>query len=262
MALTVPYTAEINPGAANAVIFGDGTAYPFVREGGIQGLGNPDIREFDTPRGDRDGDVGGLDRNTPRILRFALELDQHATFMADLRALKAAWRSTTDTTLDIRHPLFDSTDNILRFYGRPRTLEANVDTVDLNGFIPVLATYKCLDPFGYGAEETVSDASSPASVTSDGDVPTDRFTIEVTGNGGTPVITSTTDEASAVVFNTTLAGAAVAVLDFRAHSMTVGGTPAYQLAAGSRWFRLLPGANTLTFTGCASIEVVHRPAFL
>lgn len=257
MALTTNYSAELNAGASNACIIGDGTPYDWMS---VDGLGTPDVRSFDTVRGSRDGDTGGADRSEARVIRFGLEVVDDGTFAADFRLLKQAWRTTTtDTTLDVKHPAFQSTDNILRFYGRPRGLSADILQWH-NGVSLVTASFKCLDPFGYGAAETVTDSSSPASVTNNGDVPSDRFTITITGNGGTPIITSTTDEAAAVVFNTTLAG--TAVLDFRAHTMTVGGTAVYQLAAGSRWFRLLAGANTLTFSGCASIEVVHRPAYL
>lgn len=258
MALTLPYTAEIHAGTSSAVVFG-----PMDREGGMQGFGNPEIRDSDQARGSRDGDAGGLDRHTARILRFALELDEDdGPLKSQLRPLKAAWRASAgDTTLDVLDPLFDTSDNILRWYGRPRMLEADTNVSDF-GLIPVVFSFKCLDPFGYGAPETVTDSSSPASVTNSGDVASDRFTIAITGNGGTPVVTNTTDEAAAVAFNTTLAGGAVAVLNFRTHTMTVGGTATYLLAPGSTWFRLLAGANTLTFSGCASIEVVHRPAFL
>lgn len=260
MALTLDYSAELNAGADNAVIIGRGSSYDWMS---VEGLGGtPDVNDFDTARGDRDGAVGGRDRSAPRVIRFALEVVDGGALTDDFRALKQAWRPTSsDTTLDVKHPAFDTADNVLRFYGRPRGLQADILQWH-SGWSEASATFKCLDPFGYGAEETVSDASSPASVTSAGDVATDRFTIEITGNGGTPSVTNATDEGASVAFNTTVAGGATAVLDFRTHTMTVDGLPTFVLAPGSRWFRLLPGANSLTFTGCASIEVVHRPAYL
>lgn len=255
------WTADL----AGTFVIGAGTDY-IVSRNVFTGLGIPDVRDQDLPRGDFDGDEAGFDSLPPRRLSFPVEIVEATPAAANqsLSALKAAWAAhrRSDTYLDLHLPGGPSSSGVLRFYGRPR--EVAVDLSELHaGHIEAKPAFHALDPYGYGPEETVSDSSSPAAVTSAGDVPTDRFTIEIVGDGGTPVITSTTDDDSTVSFAVPLAAAAVAVLDFRGHSVTVDGNDAYdQLAAGPRWFRLLPGANSITFTGCASVEIVHEPAYL
>lgn len=243
------------------LVLGPGTDYIIGRA--INGVGNPPVRDVDTRRGNLDGDVGGTDTHGRRLIALPVLIraagDGGVAASTALGVLKRAWRRrATDVPLDLWLPSWAAGR---RFYGRPGDLDVDYSLV-ATGNIDALATFRALDPFGYGAAETVTDSSSPATVTNSGDVPSDRFTVAITGNGGTPAVTNTTDEAAAVVFNTALAGGAVAVLNFRTHTMTVNGTATYLLAPGSRWFRLLAGANTLTFSGCASIEVVHRPAFL
>lgn len=266
MTVTVDFSGEINASGTYPLIFGVGTSYRLSRNrGSMQGLGLADVRTRDQDRGDYPGEVGGIDLPRKRTIRFPIDIlaSSASSSYAALRDLKQAWQpQASDTTLDLKLPWFESTSNILRFYGRPRSLDADFRLADKR-LIPCLASFDALDPYGYGAEETVTDSSSPASVTNSGDVASDRFTITITGNGGTPVLTSTTDDNSVISWGTTLANLATAVLDFRTHTVTVGGNDAYdQLAAGPEWFRLRPGANTLTFTGCTSIEVDHRPAFL
>lgn len=242
-----------------SLTIGTGTSYLF--SGPVDGLGLPGVRSEESTRGDGDGNVAGPDTYDTRTISLPVKVDAASETAAWTlaQALKVAWRhvsSVTDETLDLTIG-----GSSLRFYGRPRGCVLDLDLLP-QGHVDALCTFAALDPYGYGAEVTSAvDSSSPLVVTNAGDVPTDRFTITVVGNGGTPVITNTTDDGLSVTFATALSG--TAVLDFRARTVTVGAVDHYSdLAANPRWFRLLAGANTLTFSGCASIQVVHRPAYL
>lgn len=241
---------------------GPGTIYRLAKDRLI-GIGLPEPRIGDGERGDLPGDIGGVDVARRRRIPLPLHIvGTQTAALAALAALKRAWAPRPqDVTLDLYIPGQPSTDGRLRFYGRPRGVEVDLARI-AGGWARAMAIFDALDPFGYGPEETVADAASPASVTSLGDMPTDRFTIEIVGNGGTPVITSATDDAATVAFAEPLANGAVAILDVRTRSVTVDGLEVYPLAAAARWFRLLPGNNSITFTGCASVEITHRPAYL
>lgn len=239
----------------------------------ISGLGIPDVRRGDTPFGDRDGDVGGRDRYVKRILTFPLVLKAPDSMKAKAarqqyvhelrRPFVRAW-ARVDDAADV--PLIGPHMTGMwaidepTFFGRPRPV-----TLDLSqqwaGFIHATAQFECLDPLPYGDLVTVVPVGSPAGFTVDGDMPTYRFTITITGNGGTPSLLATTDELRTILFDGALAGASVAVLDFYSQTVTVDDVLAYPLAT-DEWFRLLDGVNSITFAGCAGIQIDYRPAYL
>lgn len=256
-------------GTLRGFTFGDGTDYCLTK--GIGGLGSIEMRDRDLQRGDEDGDVGGRDKLAPRLLTFPLTLGAPQTvldaterirFASELLSdLAEAWApedGPAEVELILEWPGVIPGLDECSFYGRPRRLQD--DSTGLPGRIAALAAFRALDPLKYGPVDLVSDSASPAAVTNVGGYTTDRVTITVTGNGGTPSITNVTDDSSTITFAETLAG--TAVIDLRAQTVTDTLGNDLALAAGPRWFALLPGVNTLTFSGCASIDVEHRPAWL
>lgn len=257
MTITADWQAEL----AGSFLMGAPTVFRFSKDR-LGGFGVPAPRTRDLDRGDYPGSVAGRDLTARRLIPLPFEIvgATQSAALASLADLKAAWAAReSDTTLDVRLPGQSSTT--YRYYGRPRGVTVDLQRI-AGGWVKALALFDALDPFGYGAAETTGvDSSSPASVTNNGDVPTDRFTITVVGNGGTPVITNTSDDNQAVSFLAGFSG--TAVLDFRTHTITVSLVDSYALLApGPRWFRLVAGANTITFTGCASIQVDWQPAYL
>jgi hypothetical protein len=69
------------------------------------------------------------------------------------------------------------------------------------------------------------------------------------------------DDEDAIRFSSAVTGLRTA--DLRARTLLDGGgTDRYaELAPTNQWFRLVPGDNTLTLTGAASVIVTWRPAW-
>lgn len=255
MPITTDWQAEL----AGAFLMGEGTEFEAPRDR-YSSFGTPGHRGDDMARGNLPGDVASADVDTSRVIAWPYRIHQLDAGAAGglLADLKAAWRlRASDTTLDVRLPGLGTR----RYYGRPRLVDADL-TLLMAGHITGQCVFAALDPFGYDLDPTVAAASSSPLVTVvGGDVPTDRFTVTITGNGGTPVLTSVTDGGLTVRFAQPLTG--TAVLDFRARTVRVGGVDRYSwLTPGPLWFRLHPGSNTVNFSGCASVEVSYRAAHL
>lgn len=265
----------------NNTLFQRSTGYCITA--GPEGFGSFEHRVFEQERGGYPGDVAGVEVVAARTLIFPLVVhagepgqvrDTQRTLAAEagrlVRPLARAFAppalfTGADTTLDVLVPGAEPTDEILRFYGRGRGLEVSWETALWSGHVPVLAQFRCTDPYGYGPEEDDSfgSANNPAVVTNIGDVPTDRFTIELISNGSAPTFTSGTDDGATISFNQNIAPATVVVLDFHDHTVTINGGDAYDaLSPGPEWFRLLPGANSITHSGLAAFTITWRPAYL
>jgi hypothetical protein len=230
----------------------------------ISGLGMPETRVTDLERADDHGSVAGQDFTQPRTLSFPVSMQRSSTRLAmeALRSLKAAWRPAGpfDDVLEITIPGIGPSDDTLRFYGRPRsTLDVDLHYLS-SGVISALATYIALDPIGYGPVVTVTGAAS-ASVNNEGDANSKRATIVITGNGGVPVLSNTTDGGGNIVFSQALGGGQTWEIDLYRRDVTdAAGDDAFasNVLASSLWFRLLPGVNNLTLTGAASMSVAYR----
>lgn len=245
---------------------GAGTNYE-VEPDGIGGLGVPTPAVQDYARGDRDGTVSGRDLYERRVLTLPIHVlgTTAEDVMGNLRTLKTAWKrekSTDEVELELRLPGFPGATETLSYFGRPRGMAVNLEHLKA-GYVPALLTFEALDPLGYEPEDaaTYTGLSGTFNVTGDGDEDTDRVLIEVTGNGGTPRLVSTTDGGLDITFAEALAGAATRTLDLRAHTCTDGGTDHYdELSPVSSWFVIKPGANSITLTGAASVDVTIRHA--
>lgn len=230
---------------------------------GISGLGIPAPRTRDAERGASAGDAGGDDVLPKRVLYVPLVgvfADPGEAWTRFETELKLAWaESIVDEALDLRLPGMPATGR--RFYGRPRGLDDDLSDLK-SSTVRALCTFDALDPFGYGDEELVT-GSGTFSVVNAGTADTDRVVLTIIGNGGSPKVVNADDDGGDVTFGEPLGAGAVRIVDLRTHTITDGaGVDAYEdLAPGALWTVLHPGANALTLTGAASVDVTFRPAF-
>lgn len=244
-----PWTFEIR-----GLTGGAGTAYSFA--GPIGGLGIPVPRSTgDQERGDLDGDVGGADTLPRRILTFPVGIDDTtaAGAWALFQTLKAAWKpSIVDLPLGLCIPGFPTDDEVLTFFGRPRGIDDDLARLK-SGRIDVLLTFEALDPFGYGAAETVALAAGANAVPVDGDAATDRWELDLTVSASSVTLANASDDEPTLGL---VDASGTVLLDGRTHDVT--GSAA--LGPGYGWPVLVPGVNTLTLTG-ATGDLTYRPAF-
>lgn len=245
---------------------GRGTDYPGL--GGTEGAGLSPFLSSATVRGLGFGVTFGPDRLGPRTLRIPVEVlgDTEADTWSNYRALASAWRPATDGTevpLDVRWPGMAETN--MRLYGHPG--EVAIRQVTTKSTHLAVECEFIADPWWYGAEVTDASATSPATITAadagETDADTDRVTLVVYGNGGTPVITHDPSNGDITFTSAVTAGDPV-TLDLHARTATKsdGAVDAANLiAASSSWFRITGGVeNTLTITGAAAVTIIHRPA--
>lgn len=88
--------------------------------------------------------------------------------------------------------------------------------------------------------------------------------VTVTGAAAGPVrVTNATDNAKYVQVNTALAGGQVLTIDMEEWSASIDGVNADALIdAGSRWWDVLPGNNTLSLTGGGTLGGSFRAAYI
>jgi hypothetical protein len=249
-------------GQIGTTAFGRSSDYPGI--GGSLGLiGTPPVPGHDLTFGLKHGAAGGTDRYTQRAIKIPFVITQttDALFAAKVATLKTAWQP-----VDADVPLYIRLGGPQRVYfGRPRGLDDSSLTYrPAFGDGKLFGQFVCLDPFAYDAASSiVEQTSSPFGLNNLGDVRSLRCTLTVRGNGGTPVITNTTDpDAGDITFNQTLAASATAEIDLYQQTALVGVTSIVdKIAISSLWFDLLPGNNVITFTGCAGIAVTWRGAY-
>ena len=126
------------------VTVGAGTDYPL--EGPITGLGVPQPRTSDLPKGDSAGAFGGRDIPATRTIGIAVVAlgDTPADAWDLAAALCAAWAPTSmDTTLDIGLPGMGT----VRWTGRPRGAELDLQYLP-QSTARVRLTFEALVPDG------------------------------------------------------------------------------------------------------------------
>lgn len=248
-----------------SVLIGDGTDYAVIRDPGPRGLlGTPSVRSSDVDLMG-DGAAAGADRYSSRIITIPVDVwgGDPETTNERVRTLLSAWRrSSTDTTLDVRLP--GQPEEVLRYFGRARGGSETAWTL-LSGHHGVLLAFAALDPFAYGAEVVSStDSSSPLTIAAadmgDAGTVTDRATLTVVGSGAKPTITNTAT-GGVIAFAVNVTG--TYVIDLHDQLTTKSGVNKdAEVTASSDWFGLAGGIdNVITFTGCTSIQVTHRPAY-
>ena len=131
-------------------VIGDGT--PYICDGGIDGLGIPDVRNNDVELGHADGSVGQNDFYRPRIITLPIIIGDggpdKALSIAQWRALEAAWfKSMFDLTLAITEPGPDHS----YYYGRPNgvTRDMSLFQNDRCNIIRARISFRCPNPTRY-----------------------------------------------------------------------------------------------------------------
>ena len=246
-------------GQIRSLIFGADRPWQ-IDEAGVTGLGVPTPRSTTVERGDRDGDVAGVDVLPRRVLTVPLV----AAFASPALAwqacegeLKPAWaESAVDVPLILWLP--GATQRM--FYGRPRGVDVDL-TLLRSGIVRALCTFEALDPFGYSPAATIG---APANVSVGGTAPTDRVTLTIVGNGGVPRVVNRGDGAGDVVFAVPVPANTSRRVDLRTRTVrnvNTGQDAFGELSAATRWFRLRPGVNPILVTGALWVQVEFQPAW-
>lgn len=267
-----------------ALTIGDGTVYKFTRYPAAV-LDTAPVRELDEPRPRDDGAIAGDDFTGARPIVFELEtIGPAATVEQRISDLAAAFApAASDLWIDVR---IAGSPSEYSFRGRTRgisTVWAN-EAADV-GIVYARCVFVATDPVRYAAVEssvTLDLAPSGAGLTYPVEYP-----IVYAGGGGSGSASAANAGSAAVHWQATLTGpltnprlvldgsgkfvrllATIAagetvLLDSRSGSILLDGTtprPSW-FAPGSRWFRLEPGTNGLTFTadaGSGTAQVTWR----
>lgn len=253
------------------------TGYALM-ESGIQGLGWAEHNAFnDLPRVAGHGVVPGRDYMLPRVLRIPTVIHRRLTNAPDepdpeaamvaAAALKAAWAPRDDgvnQALSIYVPgIGGSGVDTLVYYGRPRgTLEMNLSRY-AHGTVYMLPTFVATDPIAYGAA-SVTAGSGTFTVTNSGGLVSQRATITLTGNDGTPVLTNNDDSGRNITFGTVLATGETWTVDLAARTVVdSGGSDVFasNVLNASQWFGFQPGDNELVLSGASGASVSLQDAY-
>ena len=137
-------------GTLRGPMVGDSTPYHW--DGGIEGLGVPDVRNNDVELGHADGSVGQNDFYRPRIITLPLLIGDGGTdkaqSIAEWRALEAGWfKSMYDLTLSVTEPGPDHSF----YYGRPNgiTRDMTMFQNDETNLIRARIVIRCPNPLRY-----------------------------------------------------------------------------------------------------------------
>lgn len=252
MPLTTPGAVEIR-----GLDIGE-NGWSWVLAPGFTGL------DHGTPRGETaprvgDGAAAGLDW-LPAVEMQGVVLVRGDTIAqaADRAGLvRVAWRRSRsgEVPMDMVLPSFGS--SAVRRFGRP--LGAEPEPADVLGAEQrLICRFLALDPLWYGAElDSGHEVGTVTVLSADaGRVSSDRLSIEIVGNGGTPSIENSAG--GSIAFTSALAGSQVWTVDVRTGEVAGGGA----VASGSPWLRIEPGTdNEFSHSGCESIRLTWRPAY-
>lgn len=171
--------------------------------------------------------------------------------------LTTAWRSMKRGEVMLAGSLPGWYESVLYRFGRPLGASLNEEDRMLK-VQRVGCQFRAHDPLWYGAERDSEHQAGSVTVLEDdaGEVPSDRLTIDILGDGGTPSIEN--DVSGSISFTGSLGVGQTWTVDVRHSEVSGGGTP----ASGSTWLRIEPDTdNVFTHSGCASIRVQWRPAY-
>lgn len=254
-----------------SLLMGPGTSYRIRNTRGLGGLlDTPSLRTDDMARTASDGMSLGKVYAQFRTLswRIGVESSLSSNVTSDVRTLLKAWRAPQDgseVALDVRVPGLPETS--VRYYGQPRSVVSETTGwANPRGLVEVDCEFYCSDPFAYGA--SVADNSNTGTFTiaaanlGDLGADTDRVTLTITGNGGTPSITNDTTGGT-IVAATALTSGASWTIDLHVRTLSSGSTsyPQY-VSASTTWFKLKGGTeNSLTLTSASWVDISYRPAF-
>lgn len=269
-----------------------GASSKFVWEGvAPTWWGSANVRTNDTPYMAAHGVRGGRDLLGSKTVlgKIAVLADDDADLQALLDELAVAWAPS-----DVNVPFVaQQLGSKRRRYGRPRRLEVLPDHVILGRTAIVAVEFEALDPYVYSdAEFTVSTAAPDAGAgflvpfeppftlpvsTSTGFVSAVMngtraapWTIRLDGPLTNPTILHQEQERTLAF--TANGGLVIAtgeyvLIDSQARSVLLNGTADRRsnLAGGSSWFSLDPGANSIGFTadsGDGTLTLTWRDTYL
>lgn len=250
-------------------------------------LGTPPVRVADQPRARRNGVIPGDDLLDARTIVFTIvipAIDRAAAEQAATDLSEAFAPGPSDEWLDVRIAGSPGEYSLL---GRPRGCEIALGRRFVSGVIDARCVFVATDPIRYGAEQSLD-----LQLTSGGDgleYPV-TYPVVYAGSGGTATGSAANAGTTAVDWVATLTGpltnprlehiesgrfirvaatlssTQTLVLDSASGGLLLGGTtprPSW-FGAGSRWFQLDPGSNSLRLTadsGLGSAAITWRPGW-
>lgn len=266
-----------------------GASTDYQLRGGPDGLGLPELRTSDTPRPQDHGLFWGNDYFGKRTFTLDVTIlgDDAGDVAAKMDALTAAWQppsgadATSPLTIDLPGQVARTLD------GRPRRAAYNLDNLK-SGVIVATLQYEAADPRFYSAETVLSTAAATTGggrtynrvyplvyaaggtggtvlVTNLGNFPS-RPVLRVNGPSNTPRIENIT-AGKFLAANLAVAAGEYLEFDLDAHTVLLNGTASRYgtLVAGSSWWEIAPGDNSLRFTSADSagtLDVHFRSAWL
>lgn len=272
-----------------SLVLGPGTPY-LVHS--VDGFGTPEVRTSDVARPQRDGDFVGLDTYGSRVLTIDVSVtgSDSADALANYDALVAAWRlSGGATTAPLTHKLPGRVESIL--LGRPRRLSADSFDRLKTRRIGVKLEYYSPDAAVYSSAQTVAQADIATIVGGR----TYAKTFPVAYGGGTSGVVTLVNAGNFPVWpvvrfyggpsgssnpsienitagKTLTYAAAIAAgdyveIDMDARTVLLNGTATRRanLAVGSKWWALDPGASSVRYAGSGAgsyATVTYRSAWL
>lgn len=229
------------------VTVGDGTDYP-ITQPGITGLGIPNTRTSDQPRGHLSGDFGGDDVLEKRVLTIPVGINAETQGEAWtlLTALKTAW---TPGPLDV--PLvLNIAGSTLTYQGRSRGLDLQAPWMG-QGWADVLLTFEALDPFAEGETVDVAVGPTPTIIANLGNAPVnDRWSMVLTPSASTVTVTNGAIDEPPLVIDAT--GVAELTLDGYQRTLFADDAQSpFLVTPGSGWMQLVPGNQSVTVAGAS-----------
>jgi len=224
------------------LVIGAGTKY---RIESVQGLGQPPERTFDIVRQTGDGAFPGYDLYDERtvLVKMSAIVTSPTTMPATRQEIGAAFNIlTAPARCYIRLPN-DSERFIL---AQPRGWDPVIDSLSNAGGV-TLGTGRLVAPDPLIYSSTAGSLTGSGTATNGGTYPTPAV-ITVTGAATNPNISN-----GSLQIKTTLAmaGGDTLVIDVAKRTVKLNGVNRYDIidAANTTWWRLNPGANTITYTG-------------
>lgn len=237
------------------LMLGTGTKYPIA---GVIGLGVPEskVAEIDLPTGD--GNYAGPEWLAPRDIGLAIGIDSDpdsAAYDNLIAALSAVWAPAADPVV-VRWRRFGRNRRVT---ARPRGLVLEWDDNFHFGAAQVAARLLAPDPIVYGDDLITATGTGAVSASNTGNRAV-WPSITITGPGPSVTLKNNSDGGRQLVLDGLSGDTTV---DFQTKTITTGATNAIgALVAGSAWWRVQPGSNSLSLTGAASFTVTFRAGWL
>lgn len=281
----------------NGLVMGAGTSYSLVS---FNPWESPEVRTSDMPRGPLPGIVAGNDLYASRRITASVIVQgtDKADALSKLQALQAAW-TTSQTDIELHYQLA-GTEYL--YYGRARGATVKGTGMWGRGILSAECRFIATDPYyyeasrhdtgvkrGFGGSAAGLDLDPAMTFPLDfGGVLYDGLVeIEVTAPGPVPwdfevtYVSSTSnltfehlEQGKAMIFNPTGTYSSThttpLTFDGRTRIFKYGSSEmAYAMSAGSQWYWLLPGTNTIRFTAtprgaepAPRFRIYHRNAYI